>query len=131
MPGNVIAAVPVGVLPYSLTVGFAEELRQEALVNAYPDGQSERKALAVNARRYFRLQVPLRGTLWTTMYDFFNAHRGVPFYFYNLRETSPAWTYDATGTSTFGRYVVVFDGGWSETTGLPRSSAGFALREVA
>ena len=131
MPSNVAAAVPVGVMPHGLTTGFQEEIRFEPLVNTYPDGSSDRTSLVTNPRRFFKLTRPLVGAAYTTMFNFYQAHRGVPFYFYNLRETVPQWTTDPTGTSTFGRYVVVFDGAWNEDVLLPRSSASFALREVS
>lgn len=130
MPGNVKPAVPVGVFPYGLSNAFTEELRLEPLVNDYPDGSSQRLALALNPRRFFTLTQSLRGAKWATLWSFYQAHRGVPFYFYNLRETVPPWTYDSDGVSTFGRYTVVFDGGWSEETQIGKGVASIALREV-
>ena len=131
MPSNIIPAAPVGVLPKLLCQMFTEELLLEAMVNYYPDGSSERLALALNPRRLFRLRAALRGAAWSQLWAFYQAHLGVPFYFYNLRETVPPWTYDPAGAATAGRYVVVFDAGWSEDNVLPRAAVGFVLREVA
>jgi len=52
---------------------------------------------------------------WQALRNFYTTHIGVPFYFYYLRETSPPYSYDATGAAPAGRYTVVFDGGYSET----------------
>ena len=130
MPGNVAAAVPVGVLPRIVASSYTEELRMEALSNTYPDGASDRLALALNVRHYFHLTEPLRPAAWQALWDFYLQHKGTPFYMYNPRETVPPFSYDATGASTVGRYTVVFDGGWSETTSIARSQIGFSLREV-
>ena len=139
MPHNVAPASPVGVMPYGLCVSYSEELRLEALQNLYPDGSSDRLNLALNARRYFKMVRPVSRVLpappadsqWVQLYKFYQAHIGVPFYFYNLRETVPPWKYDPTGASPSGRYTVVFDGSWSEDSQLARSPITLALREVA
>jgi hypothetical protein len=130
MPGNVAAAQPSGVLPRILASAYTVELRLEMLANSYPDGSSERQALALNPRHYFHLTQPLTGAAWAALWSFFLAHKGVPFYIYNPRETVPPFSYDPTGNDSLGRYTVVFDGGWSETTSMARAQIGFSLREV-
>jgi hypothetical protein len=133
MPSPIAPAAPVlpaDLLPHGLCGAFSEELRIEMIVNVYPDGSSERAALALNPRRFFKLTRPLGAAAYATLFAFFQAHRGKPFYFYNLRETVPPFTYDASGGATTGRYIVVFDGGWSEEQILPRIRASFGLREV-
>jgi hypothetical protein len=131
MPGNVIHTDPVDVLPLGLYSAFGEDLRLEALVNDYQDGNSQRAALALNARSYFRLARPLTQAQWQTLRDFYFAHVGQKFYFYAPRETVPPWGGDPTGDDPVGRYTVVFDGPWSEELRLGRSQAGFGLRVVA
>jgi hypothetical protein len=130
MPGNVAPPAPADVIPFGLYSAFQEELRIEAYVNSYPDGSSDRAALATNPRHWFRCTRAVTAAQYTALKTFFDAHRIVPFYFYNLRETVPPWTWDSTGASTSGRYTVVFDGGWSDQIGLGRSSVSFNLREV-
>lgn len=131
MPNPVTPASPVGVLPKILASAFTVELRFESLINVYQDGASERAALALNPRHYFQLTRPLTPTERDTLWAFFLAHKGIPFYVYNPRETVPPFSYDATGAATVGRYTVVFDGGYSESISHPRLQVGFALREVA
>jgi hypothetical protein len=131
MPNNVIPAEPVDVLPIGLYSAFGEDLRLESLINDYQDGNSQRYALAINARTFFRLTRALTASQWLTLRDFYFAHVGTPFYFYAPRETVPPWTGDPTGADPTGRYTVVFDGAWSEEVRLGRSQAGFGLRVVA
>lgn len=42
------------------------------------------------------------------------------FYFYDLYETFPLFSYDPTGVALRGRYTVRFEGGWSQAMGLGR-----------
>jgi hypothetical protein len=131
LPGNLIPAAPTDVMPFGLCSQFQEELRFEAYTNTYPDGGSDRAPLQTNPRRFFKMARHVTATQYTALRNFFNAHPVEPFYFYNLRETQPPFTWDPTGSSTFGRYVVVFDGGWSDQITLGRSSVSVAVREVA
>lgn len=130
MPNNLNPANPSGVMPKQLCKSFQEELRLEALLNQYPDGSSDRLALALNPRRYFRMTQGLNGADWANMRQFYLNHQGRPFYFYNLRETVPPWSYDPTGQNTIGRYTVVFDGQWSDTYNVARTDVALQLREV-
>jgi hypothetical protein len=130
MPQDVLPATPTDVLPAFLCSAFSFDLRFESIDNRYPDGQSDRAALAANPRRFFRLTHKLTGPQWQTLRDFYRAHVGIPFYFYVLRETIPPWTADPTGQAPDGRYAVVFDGGWTETIGIGRAEASLGLRQV-
>ena len=147
MPNNITAATPTTVMPAHLSRAFHQELRLEADVNLYPDGSSDRKALAANNRRYFTLQETLLPTEWQSLRTFFLTHMGQAFYFYNLRETVPPFSWDPTGANTVGRYTVVFDGIWTDTYNHERAeiqqpspgvyvfkgfgaTVTFALREV-
>lgn len=131
MPSNIRPANPTVVMPFGLASAFTEESRYEALVNAYPDGSSDRKTLVTNPRRRFSIQRPLTAAKWSELRSFYFAHLIDPFYFYNLRETVPPFSFDPSGGSPVGRYTVVWDSGWSEELRLGRSSASFAVREVA
>jgi hypothetical protein len=130
MPGNLAPAQPTDVFPRIVASSFTEELRLEEISNAYPDGSSERQALALNPRHYFHLTEPLVLAEWQGLWDFYKTHKGKPFYLYNPRETDPPFSYDPTGQDPTGRYTVVFDSGWSETTAMPRGQVGISLREV-
>jgi len=107
-----------------------EVMRLEALANAYADGSSERVALALNPRHFFRLTLAVRPDKWAEFWDFYRAHRGTAFWFYNLRETVPPYFYDPTGSNPVGRYLVVFDSAWTEELRAGNSTISFNLREV-
>lgn len=130
MPQNLNPPVVVGVMPKALCKAFQEEQRMEALLNNYPDGTSDRLALAQNVRRYFRMTLGLNGPDWAAMRTFFLARQGRAFYFYNLRETVPPFSYDPSGNNPVGRYTVVFDGQWSDTFNVARTDVALQLREV-
>lgn len=115
MPGNIIAATPTDVMPARLLRAFREEIRLETDLNTYPDGSSDRVALATNDRHYFTMQATLLPDDWAAMRTFFMAHVGRPFYIYNPRETVPPFSWDPTGANPVGRYTVTFDGLWSDT----------------
>jgi hypothetical protein len=127
MPGNVAPAAPVDTFPTNLYSGLTTNLRVESLLNVYPDGTSQRAALQVNPRYFFKLGFSLTPAQWTAMRNFYLAHQGAPFYFYNLLEALPG---PPPGDPT-GRYVVVFDGPWSEELQPGRTRIMLAMREVA
>jgi hypothetical protein len=131
MPSNLSPAAPQGVMPKQLAQAFTMEMRLELLSNVYPDGSSERTALAQNVRAYFHLTQAMNATDWHNMFNFYQAHLITPFYFYNLRETVPMGSWDATGQDPVGRYTVVFDGAWGDVYQLPRMQVQLSLREVA
>jgi hypothetical protein len=130
MPANLIPANPTVVMPHALCTAFQEELRLECNLNNYPDGSSDRAGLALNVRHYFKLTEPLFPSEWQTLRSFFYNQQGQAFWFYNLRETVPPWTYDPTGQQPSGRYVVTFDGGWTDQVNVARASVSIALREI-
>ena len=124
-------AGPVDVMPYGLSSVFQEELRLECLTNTYPDGSSDRLALALNVRHFFRFTRKVTSSQYSQLWAFYQQHLISAFYFYSLRETTPPWTWDPSGNQPIGRYIVVFDGSWSDTTMMGRSEASLGLREVA
>lgn len=130
MPDNIVGANPVDVFPQIFASSFTEEIRLEEITNTYQDGSSERQALAINPRHYFHITEPVTLAAWQGLWAFYKAHKAVPFYMYNPRETVPPFTYDPTGQDEVGRYTVVFDSSWSETTSMGRSHVGLSLREV-
>ena len=127
MPGNLTPAAPTDVMPSNLSRAFHEELHLECDMNMYPDGSSDRNALAENDRHYFTMQQALVPDDYTALHNFYFAHQGRPFYFYNVRETVPPFSFDPTGSDPIGRYTVVFDGTWTETYGFDRNLLGTGI----
>lgn len=130
MPDNIITSTPVDVLPQVFCAALHEEHRLECFVNAYQDGRSDRAALALNSRRFFRMTRVLTSAQYSALYIFYSNHLVAPFYFYNPFETVPKFTWDASGAAPDGRYICTFDGSWSEEVRLGRSHVSFGLREV-
>ena len=126
MPGNVAPAAPVDTFPTALYSGLTIELRIENTLNVYPDGSSQRAALAVNPRYFFKLSYALTAAQWSAMQSFYLAHQGKSFYFYNLLEALPG----PPPGDPVGRYTVVFDGPWNEELQLGRTRITVNLREV-
>jgi len=130
LPDNIIAAAPTDVLPAGLCSVFHEEHRIEAFINSYQDGRSDRAALALNPRRFWKMTRRLTTTQYSALYTFYSNHLVAPFWFYHFPETVPPYSWDGTGAATDGRYAVVFDGSWSEQVKTGRSDVSFGLREV-
>lgn len=132
MPGNLDPSEPSLLMPMTLAAQFQEIHLLDALVDEYADGRSTRRALALNARRGFRLTRPLTAFQLDDLRGFYMsfARYGRPFWFYNVRESVPPYTWDDTGSNPLGRYTVVWEGGWNETLGVSRHASSFILREV-
>jgi hypothetical protein len=130
MPSNIIRPTAFDVMPAGLESAFTVQERIEILVNVYGDGQSDRNPQVAIPRSFFTLTRPLTPSQWTTLRTFYFAHVGIPFYFYVPRETIPPFSPDPTGQAPDGRYVVVFDSAWSESSAIARGSVSLALREV-
>lgn len=139
MPGNLTQSAPSGVLPASLCTVFTEVRQYEQLQSAYHDGTTQRSQLAQTSRRTFRLSKRLSASALAALYNFWIAQNGglTPFAYYNPFEPAAGQpvgsNYDATGSSTQGRYTVVFRGGtWTQATDICRNSLqGLELVEVA
>lgn len=135
MPSSILPAQPSFVMPMTLCRLFEEVHYLDAMSNEYADGRSTRRALAFNDRHTFRLVRPLTDSQLDDLRGFYLANdrliaRGHPFWFYNTRETSPLFSWDASGSDPVGRYTVVWEGGWHETLQPGRHESSFVLREV-
>ena len=138
MPGNILAAVPNGVLPFSLCTAFSEAREYAQLQNQYRDGTIQRAQLAQTSRRTFQPNMRLDAALLSTLYTFLTLQNFgmTPFLFYNpfdvLAGQQIGSNYDATGNNTQGRVTVVVRGNWSQLSDLCRTNVqGLQLIEVA
>ena len=133
MPGSVQTAAPDAVMAQSLCTAFVEDSGFLQIENQYHDGTVHRSRLAQTPRRSFKLGKRLTGPALAAMKTFWDAHRDVPFFFYDPREGTPVGSnYDASGNSTTGRYTVVFRGGWAQELTLGRVNVPqIELAEVA
>ena len=131
MPGSVHNASSVGVLPFSLCRQLVETRQFPVRLNEYHDGTSQRQALAATSRRTWKMGKRLTATQLGTLRTFLFAHPTDAFYIYSMKETNPAFSWDATGVSTPGRYLVRLGGNYSQTVGLGRLDTELELIETA
>lgn len=133
MPGSVQNAVPLTVLPASLSRAFVHQREYPVLDNEYLNGESQRSVQATNSRKRWRLAKRLAPSQFAALRDFYEARRGPtePFYFYDPYETNPKFSHDPTGSASQGRYTVRFEGAWWKETGLSRSDLQIELVELA
>lgn len=133
MPGSVQNAAPATVLPQSLCRAFAHERAFPLIENEYKNGESQRSVLATNSRKRWRLTKRLPPAALQALRDFYDARGGTlePFYFYDPFETTPKFSWDATGQAVAGRHTVRFDSNWSQNAGLGRIDVEMALVELA
>jgi hypothetical protein len=130
MPGSVLPPVSVGVFPESLSTKFTVSRAWESRVVENHDGSTERASLVDVSRRTWKLSKRLFPSEAAALRDWFDAHQADAFYFYDLRETSPPFSYDPTGASTAGRYIVRFNSDWRQSIGMPRSDVDVELIEL-
>ncbi len=121
------------VFPAGLCRVFLREQQVLVLANDYPDGNSERKALVATSRKHWRLSKRLTPAQLSELRDFYEARKGghEPFYFYDPYESSPKFSSDPTGQSLDGRYMVRFDGAFSQEIGIGRADVQIALIQIA
>ena len=131
MPGAVRNAVSVGVLPFSLCGSLSETRQWPVRMIEYHGGETERMALTATARRSWQMSKRLVPAALVTLREFLEAHPVDAFYIYVMRETVPAFTWDATGVATAGRYLVRVAGDWSQTAYVARTETVIELVEVA
>ncbi|HOQ47918.1 MAG TPA: hypothetical protein PK157_21595 [Bryobacteraceae bacterium] len=133
MPGSVTNAAPSTVLPWSLSRAFVRSQQYPAIENEYAGGESQRSVLASNSRKRWRLAKRLTPAELQALRDFYDARKGPeePFYFYDVWETNPKFSYDPTGQATQGRYTVRFEGGWEQSAGIGLIEVTLELVELA
>jgi hypothetical protein len=127
MPGSVANATPSLVLPDSLSTAFSEQRVFAFRSNEYRGGEAQRMALVATSRRTFSQSKRLTPADLLTLRTFRDTVRHTAFYFYHCKEG----VYDATGVLTAGRYTVRFEGGWQQTSYIPRTEAQVTLVETA
>ena len=133
MPGSVQNAVPVAVLPHSLSRAFGHVREYTVIENEYRNGESQRSRLVETSRKRWRTVRRLAPALLAAFRNFYDNRSGPlePFYFYDPWDTSPRFSYDPTGVATAGRYTVRFEGAWEQSVGLRRTDLEISLIELA
>ncbi len=122
MPGNVSTANPLTVMPWALCRAFQHSRSYPVLSNEYANGELQIALQASTSRKSWRIGFSVDAATVLSFRSFFEARKGghQPFYFYDVWETVPKFSYDETGTDLNGRYVVRFDGPWEQALTLGR-----------
>ena len=133
MPGSVLNAAPLTVLPQSLCRAFVHSREYALLDNEYRNGESQRSLLVSTSRKRWRSGKRLTPSLLEQLRNFYDARNGSqePFYFYDPYETVPKFSCDPTGTAIQGRYTVRFDSAWDQSVGVGRTDVEISLVELA
>ena len=120
-------------MPYSLCAQFQQSREWAIDMNIYRDGRVQRAVLVATSRKRWSLTKRLTATQLDALRAFFTDRIGgyQEFYFYDVWETSPVFTYDPTGSAAVGRYAVRFDGPWRQSLNLGRHEATLGLVEVS
>lgn len=120
-------------MPRSLCRAFAHSREYAILENQYRNGESQRSRQVETSRKRWQLAKRLTPAALAALRSFYDARGGPhePFYFYDVFETFPKFSYDETGVSNEGRYTVRFEGNWEQAVGIARSDVpSVALVEI-
>ncbi len=133
MPGSVANAAPATVLPHNLCKAFSASREYVVAENQYKNGESQRAALVATSRKSWTQSRRLTPAQLATLRTFYLARNGSTeaFYFYDVHETSPKFSYDPTGVRANGRFTVRFAGSWEQSVGIGRADVGISLVEIA
>ena len=133
MPGSVANASPSGVLPKILAKQFTRISEYPVLENVYRNGEFQSGAQSTNPRLRWRFSGKWTNAVRQAFRAFWVARDGPlsPFYMYDPWLAVPIFSHDPTGVSSDGRYIVRFEGPWSDALELGLSGAALELVEVA
>ena len=133
MPGSVNNAAPTTVLPHSLCKAFSHAREYAVVDNQYRNGESQRAVLVATSRKSWTQSRRLTPAELAILRAFYLARKGPTeaFFFYDVHDTSPKFSYDPTGQMAQGRYIVRFAGAWEQTAGMGRADVGLSLLELA
>lgn len=133
MPGSVQNATPTLVMPWNLAIAFQHSRQYPMISNDYSNGENQRTLLAFNSKKSWRIQQKLIPALMDVFMSFYDSVGGPhkAFYFYDVFDTSPKYSYDNTGIATTGRFTVTFTKELSSVYGLPFGVVDMSIEETA
>jgi len=132
MPGSVAVAVPVTVMPNSLSTRFRHSREYILKANDYKNGESQRGVLVTSSRRRWSIDKRMTPAALATLRNFYDARNGPheAFYFYDVWETVPKFSHDPTGVATAGRFTVRFVGQWPQEANISRLETSVTVLEI-
>lgn len=119
-------------MPQTLCTAFQQRRERFTDVNQYNDGSRQALAIPNSSRKRWSLASRLKPVDLQTLRNFYDQQFGglFEFYFYDLYECVPQFSFDPTASAQAGLYIVVFDGVWQQSLDLGRCPAQFGLVEV-
>lgn len=132
MPDSILAPSPTVVLPQLIMSAFSRSRAILVDENRYRDGSLQNRQLASTSRSTWTITRRLTAAQFTELEAFYNDRVGgwLEFYFYDPYETSPLFSYDATGATSTGRHIGIFVGNLNESLLLGRNAAQFGIIEI-
>jgi hypothetical protein len=132
MAGTIASAAPSVVMPYSLAIAFRQQREYVNDENRYMAGEVQRSALVTTSRKTWTITKNLTNAQVAALRTFYLAQQGglIEFWFYDVFETSPKFSYDMTGAASAGRYAARFDGILPLTLQLARHQVQLTIKEV-
>jgi hypothetical protein len=120
-------------MPRSLAVAFQPSREIAVISNQYLQGEVQRSVLVETSRKRWKQTKKLTAAELAALRTFYLARRGgtEEFYFYDLYETDPVFSYDETGAESDGRYAVRFEGKFQSSLGMARNQVDVELVEVS
>lgn len=120
-------------MPWATASLFSRTLTPTVDSNRYPDGSLQSFAQESLSRNAWKLTQRLTDVQEALLEAFYLAvlGGGTEFWFYDVYETVPPFTYDPTAAAEVGRYSVIFEGNYQRSLDWGRSPSQFGLVEVA
>lgn len=124
MPGSVQAATASTVMPWTTASLFQQSRSLYVDTNVYPDGSMQTRLVnaPLTSRKSWIVSPRCTAAQLTAIRNFYNASLGptISFYFYDVYETVPIFSYDNTGVTITGRYIVRFRSSFTQVLQIGR-----------
>lgn len=130
MPGVVESPGPIAAMPFSLCKAYSRSFTYPMLSNDYANGESQRSLQAQMDVARWSITKRLTSAQLETLLGLYAYVHGTwaAFWFYDIYEAGFVW--DPSSVSPTGRYMVRFEGAFTETGTLARGEAQFNLVQL-
>jgi hypothetical protein len=118
-------------MPFKLAIAFQRSQSFAVDSNRYLNGEYQANVLTSTSRKRWTLSSLLTAVQTDAIRSFYTSQGPTEFYFYDVYETSPIFSYDMTGVAITGRYTVRFEGALGIALTKPRNKSDLSLVEVA
>jgi len=132
MPDSVLAPSPSALFPHILFSAYQRSRTILVDENRYRDGSLQNRQISSTSRRTWTLSSRCAPAQLKVLREFYQDRGAgwLEFYFYDLMDTVPKYSYDITATATAGRFICVFAGQLTQSLQLARSLGQYSLIEI-